>query len=72
MIYNMKVEDDFIYLFLATGSERNLKPDLVMDTFLKYMSSDSVPLHYHRLDVYAKNPEDKLVPLEVLRVEETL
>ena len=69
MIYDMKVEDDFIYLFLATGSERNLKPDLVMDTFLKYMSLDSVPLHYHRLDVYAKNAEDKLVPLEALRIE---
>ena len=70
MIYDMKVEDDFIYLFLATGSERNLKPDLVMDAFLKYIGQDSVPLHYHRLDVYAKNPEDKLVPLEALRIED--
>lgn len=70
MIYEMKVEDDFIYLFLATGSERNLKPDLVMDTFLKHAGLDSVPLHYHRLDVYAKDSEDKLVPLEALRIED--
>lgn len=68
MIYEMKAKDDAIYLFLATGSERNLKPDLVMDTFLKYMDSDSVPLHYHRLDVYARNAEDELVPLDALGI----
>ena len=31
MIYDMHAEDDGIFLFLATGSEQNLKPDLVME-----------------------------------------
>lgn len=68
MIYDMKVDSNAIYLFLATGSERNLKPDLVMDTFLHFLNIDSVPLHYHRLDVYAKNAEDQLVPLDALGI----
>jgi radical SAM-linked protein len=70
MIYDMKADNDSIYLFLATGSEQNLKPDLVMDTFLKYMglNPEETPLHYHRLDVYARS-EEKLVPLEALGKE---
>ncbi len=67
MIFRMEVlpgeqgkESDSIYLFLATGSEQNLKPDLVMETFLSYIGMDPslVPLHYHRLEVYAKNDKD--------------
>ncbi len=66
MIYDMRVEGDGIYLFLATGSEQNLKPDLVMEAFLKYIGSEEIPLHFHRLDVYAKNEAGTLVPLEKL------
>lgn len=67
MIFRMEVlpgecgkESDSIYLLLATGSEQNLKPDLVMETFLAYVGMDPamVPLHYHRLEVYAKNNTD--------------
>lgn len=67
MIYDMKADEESIYLFLATGSEKNLKPDLVMETFLKYVGNDpeETPLHYHRLDVYAKT-EESFVPLEGL------
>ena len=59
MIYRMEMDRDGIYLFLAAGSERNLKPDLVMDAFLDFIGekADSVPFHYHRIDVYAKRPE---------------
>lgn len=59
MIYDMKAEEDSIYLFLATGSEQNLKPDLVMETLLRFAGEnpEEVPLHYHRLEVYAKAPE---------------
>lgn len=59
MIYQMEADEDGIYLFLATGSEQNLKPDLVMKAFLNYIGEkpEEVPLHYHRLEVYAKNSE---------------
>lgn len=60
MIYRMDADEDGIYLFLATGSEQNLKPDLVMEAFLNYIGENpkEVPLHYHRLEVYAKSPEN--------------
>ena len=59
MIYQMYLKEDGIYLFLAAGSEQNLKPDLVIGAFLRFANeeSDSVPFHYHRLDVYARQPE---------------
>lgn len=66
MIFRSEIKEDYIYLYLATGSEQNLKPDLVMDTFLKYMGLENVPLFYNRLDVYAKDAAGKLVPLEAL------
>ena len=31
MIYGSEIKEDYIYLYLATGSEQNLKPDLVME-----------------------------------------
>ena len=59
MIYDMEVCDDRICMFLATGSEQNLKPDLVMKAFLSFAGEpEDTPLHYHRLEVYAKNPEN--------------
>lgn len=66
MIYDMQVDDERIYLFLATGSENNLKPDLVMRAFLDFMGEvkEKTPMHFHRIDVYAKsieipaNPQD--------------
>lgn len=67
MIYNMEVLENDIYLFLATGSEQNLKPDLVMETFLSYMGEnpEENPMHYHRIDVYARDGR-KFVPLSAL------
>lgn len=63
MIYDMHVDGDAICLFLATGSEQNLKPDLVMETFLNFIEED-IPMHYHRLNVYAKNEKGDLLPLD--------
>lgn len=59
MIYQMYLKEDGIYLFLAAGSERNLKPDLVMEAFLKFVGEDpsSVSFCYHRIDVYSEQPE---------------
>lgn len=74
MIYQMKLEEDGFYLFLAAGSEQNLKPDLVIRAFLEFIGEDpdNVPFHYHRIDVYARNvPEPKnshkFIPLDSVR-----
>lgn len=70
MIFDFRVEDNAIYVLLAAGSEQNLKPELVMNTFLKYMGLDTdlMPLYYHRLEVYARSG-DELTPLEKLGKE---
>ena len=59
MIYDMQVGDADIRLFLAAGSEHNLKPDLVMEAFLDFCGEEkgAYPFHFHRIDVYAKNPD---------------
>lgn len=59
MIYQMRMEQGGIYLFLAAGSEQNLKPDLVIGAFVEFVGEDPdrVPFHYHRIDVYANRPE---------------
>ena len=72
MIYDMEVCDNRICMFLATGSEQNLKPDLVMKAFLTFAGeSEDTPLHYHRLEVYAKNPDNhqEFISLEELGKE---
>ena len=67
MIYQMNLKPEGIYLFLAAGSEQNLKPDLVMEAFMGFLGEDfkSVPFHYHRIDVYARQPggKNKFAPL---------
>ena len=59
MIYNMAALDDGLYVYIATGREQNLKPDLVAEAFLKFAGEDpeETPVHIHRIDVYAKNPD---------------
>ena len=40
-----------------------------METFLKYVGEEEVKLHYHRREVYAKNPKSenpRFVSLESL------
>ena len=67
LIYEMNETEENIQLFLAAGSEENLKPDLVMQALLKYagMDIEETPFHYHRIDVYAKG-DNGFVPLENL------
>ncbi len=64
MIHQMEVKEDRLCLLLAAGSEANLKPDLLMETFLKFMGIEKAPFHYHRTDLYAKNDAGELEPLE--------
>ena len=74
LIYDWKFENESIYLLLAAGSVENLKPDLVMDTFLKLaeIDSESIAFSYHRLDMYANQSNDgsiHLVSLDDLGTE---
>lgn len=69
MIYQMEIQDQGLHLMLAAGSEENLKPDLVMETFFRYLGCtvDEVPFHVHRNDVYAREEHTgNYVPLDAL------
>lgn len=68
-IYEMRPVEDGIYLLLATGSEQNLKPDLVMEAFFNYMGEPVRPLHYHRLDIRGRKEDGTLVPLSEMGTE---
>ena len=64
----MELTEAGIRMFLSAGSEENLKPDLVMETFLKDMGlpAEKYPFHIHRRDIYAKTPQGGYLPLEDL------
>lgn len=73
MIYDFHWRKDGLFLRLATGSEQNLKPELVMETFAKYeeLSEAESGFRYHRLEVYARKDESKegFISLEALGKE---
>lgn len=64
LIYNIKLEDDGIFMQVAQGSASNLKPDLVMDAFAK-IAQVTLPEYvtYERLDMYCLE-DDNLVSLD--------
>ena len=64
LIYNIKLEDDGIFMQVAQGSASNLKPDLVMDAFAK-IAQVTLPEYvtYERLDMYCLK-DDNLVSLD--------
>lgn len=71
MIYQWEIRDSAVFLQLAAGSVQNLKPDLVMDTFTRYLGipCSDVTFGYHRLEMYADTGTEgnrKLVTLESL------
>lgn len=69
MIHIFAMRKEGLFLRLATGSEQNLKPDLVMEAFLSYIQIEAPAcgLSYHRLEVYAYTPDRKgFVSLEAL------
>lgn len=74
MIYEMSVNAGTVFLKLAAGSAANLKPDLVMDTYLASIGIEPVPFAYeiNRCEVYADlgtETKRKLVPLGELGEE---
>ena len=64
MIYELRYEDEGIFMKVAQGSAANLKPDLVMQA-LSGFAGISLPefVQYERLDMYCLK-EGKLVSLD--------
>lgn len=64
LIYNIKLENDGIFMKVAQGSASNLKPDLVMETLADF-AGITLPEYvvYERLDMYCLE-NDKLVSLD--------
>ena len=65
MIYKLEVQNDGVYMRVATGSVENLKPELVMQAFCNYIGVEieKVSFAHHRLDVFARE-NDKFVSLD--------
>ena len=77
LIYRWEIRGESVFLQLAAGSAENLKPDLVMETFLSESAvpEGAVSFAYHRLEMYADMGEDgkrNLVSLESLGHEMTV
>ncbi|MDO4942773.1 MAG: TIGR03936 family radical SAM-associated protein [Lachnospiraceae bacterium] len=64
MIYEMDVVDGHIFMKLATGSVNNLKPNLVMEAFCRYLGVEhhKFAFQIHRLETYLDN-DGNLMPL---------
>lgn len=71
-IYKYEIlENDAVMLQVASGSAMNLKPELVMEAFNRYLGTgewDPISVCAARLEVYA-DMDGKLVSLEALGVE---
>lgn len=68
LIYEMKVNAGTVFMKLSAGSTANVKPELVMDTYMKTQGSEPDPFAYeiHRCEVYADTgtgEKRNLVPL---------
>ena len=64
LIYNIKLEDDGIFMQVAQGSSSNLKPDLVIEALAKF-AQVTLPEYvtYERIDMYCLE-DDNLVSLD--------
>ena len=67
----MENREGGVFLKLASASSNYTKPELVMDTFLKWMGEEPLPYAYmtERREVYAAVGEEgasRFIPLEAL------
>lgn len=64
-IFKLSIVEDKIYMFLATGSEYNLKPESVVEALCKEAGIEYNKFDYqvHRLETYMKNEAGELVSL---------
>ncbi|WP_283680713.1 TIGR03936 family radical SAM-associated protein [Parablautia sp. Marseille-Q6255] len=68
LIYEMRVHAGTVFMKLSAGSVANVKPELVMDTYLKTLGLEADPFAYeiHRCEIYADTGTEgtrRLVPL---------
>lgn len=69
LIFRWEIRGEDIFLQLAAGSSQNLKPDLVMETFCRFLGipDEDARFGYCRLEMYAYDEERKeLVTLQSL------
>ena len=64
-ILKLHPDGDQLYMLLATGSEYNLKPELVVEALCKDVGCEYHKFDYrvHRIETYMKNEEGQLVSL---------
>lgn len=64
LLPGLPLKQEGIFMKLVTGSAENLKPQLVMEAFCKYLGYDydSMGFQYHRLETYLKK-DGELQPL---------
>lgn len=57
--------DQILFLRVSCGSEKNLKPELVLEGFYHFLGIEWKPYAYqiHRIEVYTKQENDSLIPL---------
>ena len=70
-IYEMHLDGEGIFMQLASASSNYTKPELVMDTFLRWMGEEPLPFAYmiERREIYANKGDEehlKLVSMEAL------
>lgn len=74
LIYEMRVNAGTVFMKLSAGSVSNIKPELVMDAYMKTLGQEPVLFAYeiHRCEVYANTGSEEkrnLVPLGALGAE---
>ena len=73
-IYELRLDGEGIFMQLASASSNYTKPELVMDTFLRWMGEEPLPFAYmiERREIYANKGDEehlKLVSMEALGEE---
>lgn len=74
LIYEMRVNAGTVFMKLSAGSVSNIKPELVMDAYMKTLGQEPALFAYeiHRCEVYANTGSEEkrnLVPLGALGAE---
>lgn len=55
-IYEIKLDEEYIYMLLSAGNDKNIKPMLVVDAFNKYIDEYNAGFcTYHRCNILDKN-----------------
>ena len=70
LVYDFQVEEadgcPFFYLKVSTGSVDNVKPELLLEAFYRYLELpyNEMQFQIHRVDVYARKEDGTLIALD--------